>query len=144
MITAYVPGKNDDKKKEIDELINSMFTFGQDKKDVEPIKEEHSDQFDFDRWLESELQKTQAKRSELKPENTGLRQNPSHDPVNHPSHYTTGGIETIDFIEAKGLGFCLGNVVKYVARAGKKDDKLEDLKKARWYLDREIASLSDD
>ena len=67
--------------------------------------------------------------------------NPSHDTVNHPKHYMNGGIETIDFIEAKGLDFCLGNVVKYVARAGHKGDKLEDLKKARWYLDREIESI---
>ena len=63
------------------------------------------------------------------------------DPVNNPPHYTAGGIETIDFIEAKGLGFNLGNVVKYVSRAGRKDDRLTDLKKARWYLDREIAAL---
>lgn len=63
------------------------------------------------------------------------------DPVNHPSHYTYGKIETIDFIEDKGLGFCLGNVVKYVTRAGHKNDALEDLKKARWYLDREISRL---
>ncbi len=58
--------------------------------------------------------------------------------VNHPPHYKTGGIETIDFIEAKGLGFHLGNVVKYVTRADHKGNRLEDLKKARWYLDREI------
>lgn len=64
--------------------------------------------------------------------------------VNHPAHYTAGGIEVIDAIEAWGLGFCLGNTVKYVARAGKKDQAktLEDLKKARWYLDREIGRLS--
>lgn len=61
------------------------------------------------------------------------------DPVNHPSHYTSGGIETIDVIEAWQLGFHLGNAVKYISRAGKKGDALEDLKKARWYLDREIA-----
>lgn len=61
--------------------------------------------------------------------------------VEHPSHYTDGGIETIDFIEAKDLGFHLGNVVKYVARCGKKDPTkgIEDLKKAKWYLDREIS-----
>lgn len=64
-----------------------------------------------------------------------------NDPVNHPAHYTYGKIETIDFIEDKKLGFCLGNVVKYVTRAGHKLDALEDLKKARWYLDREIARL---
>jgi hypothetical protein len=65
------------------------------------------------------------------------------DSVNHPSHYTRGSIETIDVIEAWGLGFCLGNAVKYVSRAGHKDPAktIEDLKKARWYLDREIARL---
>jgi len=60
------------------------------------------------------------------------------DPINHPPHYTHGDIEPIDAIEAWGLGFCLGNVVKYIARAGHKGDRLEDLKKARWYLEREI------
>lgn len=65
----------------------------------------------------------------------------AHDPVNSPDHYTSGGIETIDFIEAKELPYHLGNVVKYIARAGKKGDALEDLKKARWYLDRYIAML---
>lgn len=58
--------------------------------------------------------------------------------VNHPSHYNKGKIEVIDFIEDQGLSFHLGNVVKYVARAGSKGDKLEDLKKAQWYLDRYI------
>jgi len=61
------------------------------------------------------------------------------DNVNSPSHYKDGGIETIDFIEAKQLGYNLGNVVKYVSRAGKKGDRLEDLKKAQWYLAREIS-----
>ena len=62
------------------------------------------------------------------------------DIVKSPPHYKTGGLETIDFIEAKDLNYRLGNVVKYVARAGKKldSDPLVDLKKARWYLDREI------
>jgi len=63
------------------------------------------------------------------------------DTVNHPPHYRAGGIETIDFIEAKDLNYRLGNVVKYVSRAGKKvnSDPLEDLKKAQFYLTREIA-----
>lgn len=61
-----------------------------------------------------------------------------HDPVEHPSHYCDGGIETIDFIEAKGLPYHLGNAVKYISRAGKKDDELQDLRKARWYLNRYI------
>lgn len=63
-----------------------------------------------------------------------------HDAVNHPAHYTDGGIETIDFIEAKRLGYHLGNVVKYICRAGKKGTNMgmQDLEKARWYLDRAI------
>lgn len=58
--------------------------------------------------------------------------------VDHPAHYNKGKIEVIDFIEDQQLPYHLGNVVKYVARAGYKGDKLEDLKKARWYLDRYI------
>lgn len=67
------------------------------------------------------------------------------DSVNHPDHYTSGGIETIDFIEAKQLGFHLGNAVKYIARAGKKDPDMliQDLEKARWYLDRAIENDGD-
>lgn len=61
------------------------------------------------------------------------------DDINHPSHYTQGTIEVIDYIEDKKLGYRLGNVVKYVSRAGHKDDAIKDLKKARWYLNREIA-----
>lgn len=65
------------------------------------------------------------------------------DPVNHPPHY--GGAdnpyEAIKVIEAWGLGFCLGNVVKYISRAGRKGAAVEDLKKARWYLDREITRM---
>ena len=62
-----------------------------------------------------------------------------HDAVNHPNHYCDGGIETIDYIKAK-LGpfgfyfYCLGNVIKYVSRAGKKGDETEDLAKAQTYL----------
>lgn len=60
------------------------------------------------------------------------------DVINHPSHYTRGKIEVIDFIEDQQLPYHLGNVIKYIARAGYKGDKVEDLKKARWYLDRYI------
>jgi len=66
---------------------------------------------------------------------------PKADPVNNPAHYTVGGIETIDFIEAKQLGYNLGNVVKYLTRADHKGNKMEDLRKAQWYLTREINSL---
>lgn len=64
---------------------------------------------------------------------------PISDNVNHPEHYKVGGIETIDFIEAKKLNYHLGNVVKYVTRADHKGDRLENLQKAQWYLNREIA-----
>lgn len=60
------------------------------------------------------------------------------DPVNSPSHYKLGGVEVIDALEAWRLGYHLGNVVKYVARASHKGNYLQDLKKARWYLEREI------
>ena len=60
------------------------------------------------------------------------------DLVNHPPHYIRGGIEVIDAIEAWKLNYHLGNVIKYVARAGHKGDRLEDLRKALWYLEREI------
>lgn len=63
------------------------------------------------------------------------------DMVNSPPHYTTGGIETIDFIEAKELDYHLGNVVKYITRSGHKGDKLKDLEKAQWYLNRAIDNL---
>lgn len=78
-------------------------------------------------------------------ENTILSQLTKVDNVNHPSHYCDGNIETIDYIEDKHLNFHLGNVVKYVSRAGKKypDRELEDLMKARWYLNRYIGYLED-
>lgn len=66
------------------------------------------------------------------------------DTINHPSHYTDGKIETIDYIEDKKLNYRLGNAVKYISRAGKKDPAkyVEDLEKARWYISREIARVS--
>ena len=64
------------------------------------------------------------------------------DMVNEPPHYKTGGVETIDFIEAKKLDYNLGNVVKYITRADHKGDRHEDLCKARWYLNRAISSVS--
>jgi hypothetical protein len=67
------------------------------------------------------------------------------DPVQHPAHYTTGKIECIDYIEAKGLGYHLGNAVKYITRAGKKDPEktIEDLEKAVWYIQRKIELLKE-
>lgn len=65
------------------------------------------------------------------------------DMVNHPSHYTDGKIEVIDFIEDKCLNYHRGNALKYLCRAGKKDPEkeVEDLQKAVWYINREIWRL---
>lgn len=76
----------------------------------------------------------------------------TNDPVNHPSHYTDGKIEVIDYIEDKKLGFCLANAVKYISRAGKKEStgrtarekEIEDLKKAIWYINRRIYEVEND
>ena len=65
------------------------------------------------------------------------------DTIEHPSHYTSGRIEVIDFIEDQKLNYHRGNAVKYISRAGKKDKtkEAEDLKKAVWYLQREISQM---
>lgn len=73
------------------------------------------------------------------------------DNINHPSHYNSGKIEVYDFIESQELNFAKGNVVKYVSRAGKKRasgksmnaSALEDLRKAKWYLEKEIKKYED-
>lgn len=68
-----------------------------------------------------------------------------NDAVRHPAHYTTGKIECIDFITDKKMNFCRGNAVKYIVRAGLKDPskEVEDLEKAIFYLEREIADLKE-
>ncbi len=74
-----------------------------------------------------------------------------YDNVNRPAHYADSKIEVIDYIEDKKLGFCLGNAVKYISRAGKKKDngrsvidkEIEDLQKAIWYINRRIYELQD-
>ena len=65
---------------------------------------------------------------------------PKKEMINHPSHYNQG-IEAIDYIESHKMGFNIGNVIKYVTRAKHKGTELQDLKKALWYLDREIKRL---
>ena len=64
---------------------------------------------------------------------------PMNDPVNNPHHYTVGGIDTIDFIEAKGLSYHLGNAIKYISRSYHKGSRREDLEKAIWYINRELS-----
>lgn len=67
---------------------------------------------------------------------------PKSDAVNHPAHYKVGGIETIDFIEAKKLNYNIGNVIKYLTRADHKGNRKQDLEKAKWYLERELSTMS--
>lgn len=62
------------------------------------------------------------------------------DQVNHPEHYQADGIEAIDVIEAFHLGFNLGNAIKYILRADRKENRWQDLAKAKWYIDREISN----
>lgn len=64
-----------------------------------------------------------------------------NDPVNHPKHYTEhpSGVECIEITEH--MNFCVGNAIKYLWRAGLKGEQVEDLRKARWYIDREIARI---
>ena len=73
--------------------------------------------------------------------------------VNHPEYYAGSNIEVIDYIEDKNLGFCLGNAVKYISRAGKKQDydgqdqkkkTVEDLQKAIWYIERRIKEVQEE
>ena len=73
-------------------------------------------------------------------EEADLMEKTKNDPVSHPSHYTDGKFEVLDYILDKKLGFCLGNAVKYISRAGKKDPakKIEDLQKAVFYINRQI------
>ena len=72
---------------------------------------------------------------------SGLENIAHREAVNHPSHYNSGNIEVIDAIEDWKLDFNAGNVVKYVARHQHKANPVEDLKKARWYLDRLIERI---
>ena len=67
------------------------------------------------------------------------------DSINHPSYYADGKIEVIEFIEDKNFGYCLGNAIKYIARAGKKskETEIQDLQKAVWYINRRIQELSE-
>jgi hypothetical protein len=63
------------------------------------------------------------------------------DLINHPPHYKLGSHEVIDVIESWGLGYHLGNVIKYIARSKRKGHESEDLQKAQWYLNRYIKEV---
>jgi hypothetical protein len=89
----------------------------------------------LDYWDEPHYEKPLQKHIEQ------MKQN--HDAINHPQHYggSDSTYEAIKVIEAWDLGFNLGNVIKYISRAGKKGSRIDDLKKAQWYLTREIEKL---
>lgn len=65
----------------------------------------------------------------------------NNDMIDHPTHYKGTSLEVIDIIEDFHLDFCLGNAIKYILRCDKKGRKIEDLKKAIWYLERSIKGL---
>lgn len=130
MLRDEVHGINDHEYTVLEEAYHKAFPF-----DDEAL----SDQLDTAECMLSDLISiTNALGEEEKTDDSG-----STDPVNHPSHYTWSSIEPIDAIEAWQLPYHLGNVVKYVSRAGHKDKSktLEDLKKANWYLSRYVTML---
>lgn len=104
---------------------------------VEEKYERMLDQFRAERAREYLQTECAGKRFEQKSQ--------AKETVNHPDHYNSRGIEVMDVIRAFDLSFSLGNVIKYVLRAGKKHKEtyLEDLKKAKWYLDDEIRHLEE-
>jgi hypothetical protein len=89
----------------------------------------------LDYWEEPHYEKPLHKHIEA------MKKKP--DAINHPEHYggSESTYEAIKVIDAWRLDFCLGNVIKYISRAGKKGSKLEDLRKAQWYLNHEIERL---
>lgn len=89
------------------------------------------------RYVASRLRDLQAARSAV-PLATAVPARPEPNTVHHPAHYNSSSIEVIDAIEAWNLGFNLGNVVKYVVRADYKGSAVEDLRKALWYIQREL------
>ena len=103
-------------------------------------------EFHYKKYLNEEIEvnKSDLKDVDAEPIDTNVEeQSIENDPVNHPSHYTDTKIEVMDYIEDKGFNFALGNAVKYISRAGKKDKNktIQDLEKAEWYLNREIERL---
>lgn len=78
-------------------------------------------------------------------QNSSLKYPNNSDIINRPAHYTSGSIEPIDYIISHAMNFNRGNVIKYITRAGIKGDglkyEIEDLEKAKWYIEREISRL---
>ena len=116
--------------------VSYVYVVRKEMKDNDPeVKSKTKDKpiSSYERLLKDSLAQARLEQPRIR-----MQASPSADMVNHPPHYTAGGIETIDFIEAKKLGYNLGNVVKYITRSDLKGDRLENLKKAQWYLNREV------
>ena len=99
----------------------------------------------YDENYTPETNKDAYTKMELKYNNIDFKtEGTESEAVCHPSHYNSGKIEVIDFIEDQNLGFHLGNAIKYICRAGKKDKEKtkEDLEKAVWYIKRYVEKLS--
>lgn len=99
--------------------------------------------YSIDRFMPVE-----AKKEEPKEELVVVNEEIVEDVVNAPSHYLFGGIQPLDYMKAKMsheayMGYLQGNVFKYVSRAGKKDDVVQDLKKAQFYLNRLVATMEE-
>lgn len=107
------------------------------KDEVEDVLEKKALEKARDLWHERLIHQTSQGKAKIRMQGQG----DAEETVNHPPHYKVGGIETIDFIEAKGLDYCLGNVVKYITRSEHKGNKKEDLLKAQWYLTRAISKI---
>ena len=147
-IRAYIAKHSTAKAKEIADALNlttqyvHQVVYKMKKEAKTPTAVDTVTRITPERIAELVLQHTKPKRRMQSAEPRDIVATHHTDMVNHPPHYKAGGIETIDFIEAKALGYHLGNVVKYITRADHKGNKLEDLKKAQWYLSRAIEKLN--
>jgi hypothetical protein len=130
--------------------VSYVYTVRKEMKDNDPeVKSKTKDKplSLYERHLKDSLAQARLEQPRIRMQvspSTNIVKPYGTDMVNHPPHYTAGGIETIDFIEAKKLGYNLGNVVKYITRSDLKGDRLENLKKAQWYLNREVNNMTKD
>ena len=146
-IASHPTAKARDVAKALKVSVNSVYQTTylakkETKSNLSSVPRKRGRPFKLKTKLGTYTKKNQTNLTEIRDGQVRLVKELITDNVNSPAHYKAGGIETIDFIEAKELGYNLGNVIKYVSRADYKGNKLEDLKKARWYLCREISNLS--
>jgi hypothetical protein len=109
--------------------------------DEDCIQIQKSDEEDLDKAIKLIVESKELDKAH----DTNKLEKALKDNVNSPSHYTDGKIEVIEYIEDKKLGFCLGNAIKYISRAGKKykNKEVEDINKAIWYLKRHIKNIEE-